>query len=49
MKGSVLVDYLAHQPMEDYQSMKFEFPYEDIMYINDYNILGLKEGLEPRS
>ena len=30
IKGSVLSNYLAHQPIEDYQPMKFEFPDEDI-------------------
>ena len=31
IKGSVLVDHLAHQAVKDYQSMKFDFPDEDIM------------------
>ena len=35
IKGSVLADHLAHQAVEDYQSMKFEFPDEDIMMINN--------------
>lgn len=26
VKGSILSDYLAHQPLEDYQTMRFEFP-----------------------
>ena len=26
IKGSVLVDHLAHQAVDDYQSMNFEFP-----------------------
>jgi len=30
IKGSALVDYLAHQPIEDYQSMQPEFLDEDI-------------------
>jgi len=30
IKGSALADYLAHQPIEDYQSMQPEFPDEDI-------------------
>lgn len=38
IKGSVLSYYLAHQPLEDYQSMHFEFPDEDIMLIKDFNI-----------
>ena len=35
IKGSVLVDHLAHQAVEDYQSMKFEFPDEDIMTLDN--------------
>ena len=31
MKGSVLADYLAQQPISDYQPMHPEFPDEDIM------------------
>ena len=31
IKGSVLADHIAHQVVEDYQSMKFEFSNEDIM------------------
>ena len=34
IKGSVLANHLAHQAMDDYQPMKFEFPDEDIMMIN---------------
>ena len=37
-KGSVLSNYLAHQPFEDYQPMRLEFPDEDIMLIRDSNI-----------
>jgi hypothetical protein len=33
IKGSILSDYLAEQPIEDYQPMMFEFPDEDIMYL----------------
>lgn len=47
IKGSVLSDYLAHQPLEDYQSMGFEFPDVDIMLIRDCNIPGPEE--EPES
>ena len=36
IKGSVLADHLAHQAVEDYQPMKFEFPDEDIMMVNNY-------------
>ena len=39
IKGSILADYLAQQPLEDgYQPMKFEFPDKDIMYVRDCNI-----------
>ncbi|XP_057453231.1 uncharacterized protein LOC130745105 [Lotus japonicus] len=31
VKGSALADFLAHQPLNDYQSMQCEFPDEDIM------------------
>jgi len=30
IKGSVQADYLAHQPIEDYQPMQSGFPDEDI-------------------
>ena len=49
IKGSILADHLAHQPVDDYQPMRFEFPDEDIMYIRDYNIPGPEEGPEPGS
>ncbi|XP_050889568.1 uncharacterized protein LOC127094839 [Lathyrus oleraceus] len=47
IKGSVLSDYLAHQPMEDYQPMCFDFPDENVMFVIDWGILEPKEGLEP--
>jgi len=37
IKGSVLADYLAHQPIEDYQSMQLEFPDEEILVLEDDN------------
>ncbi|XP_050881388.1 uncharacterized protein LOC127084911, partial [Lathyrus oleraceus] len=49
IKGSVLSDYLANQPVEDYQSLKFDFPDEDIMVVKDCEIPGLDEGPEPGS
>ena len=49
IKSSVLADYVAHQPVDDYQPMRFEFPDEDIMYIRDCNIPGPNEGPEPGS
>ncbi|XP_050890347.1 uncharacterized protein LOC127095743 [Lathyrus oleraceus] len=33
IKGSILVDHLAHQPIDDYQSIQFNFPDEDVMYL----------------
>ena len=35
IKGSVLADHLAHQDVDDYQSMNFEFPDENIMLVTD--------------
>ena len=35
IKGSILSDYLVHQPMDDYQPMKFDFLDEDIMGVSD--------------
>ena len=32
-KGSVLADHLAHQAVDDYQSMNFEFLDENIMLV----------------
>jgi hypothetical protein len=33
IKGSVLSGYLAEQPIDDYQPMRFDFPDEDIMFL----------------
>ena len=33
IKGSVLAGHLAHQAVDDYQSMNFEFPDESIMIV----------------
>ena len=49
IKGIVLSDYLAHQPMKGYQSMKFDFHDEDIMFVRDCNIPGFNEGPESGS
>lgn len=49
IKGSVLSDYLAHQSVECYQLMKFDFPDEDIIFVREYNISGLDEGIRPGS
>ncbi|XP_050918473.1 uncharacterized protein LOC127135891 [Lathyrus oleraceus] len=48
IKRGVLADYLAHQYVEGYQSMKFEFPDKDIIFIRDCNIPCPDEGPEPR-
>lgn len=42
IKGSVIADYLAHQPVEDYMPMKFDFPDEDVLVVE-------KEGPEQGS
>ncbi|XP_039684984.1 uncharacterized protein [Medicago truncatula] len=51
IKGSILADHLAHQPIEDYQPIKFDFPDEEIMYLKmkdcDEPLLG--EGPDPES
>lgn len=47
IKGSVLANHLAHQPMEDYQPLKFDFPDKDIMFVKDYENPEPNEGLEP--
>ena len=51
IKGSVLSDYLAQQPIEDYQPMKFEFPDEDIMFLKskDCEEPIPEEGPDPES
>ena len=33
IKGIVLTDKLAHQSIDDYQSVKHDFPDEDVMYL----------------
>lgn len=47
IKGSVLSDYLAHQPMVEYQPMRFDFPDEDIMVLHGDKFIGDDEGPEP--
>ncbi|XP_050877463.1 uncharacterized protein LOC127081226 [Lathyrus oleraceus] len=49
IKGGVMFDYLAHLPVEGYQLLRFDFPNEDIMFVNDFAILGPGEGPEPGS
>ena len=49
IKGSVLADHLTHQAVDDYQSMNFEFPNENIMLVTDCEEPGLGEGPEKGS
>ncbi|XP_058758624.1 uncharacterized protein LOC131631870 [Vicia villosa] len=44
IKGSVLSDYLAHHPVDDYQPMKFEFLDQDIMCIRNDWMSGPEPG-----
>ena len=51
IKGSVLADHLAHQPIEDYQSVQYGFLDEEILYLKmkDCDEPLLEEGPEPGS
>ncbi|XP_050920333.1 uncharacterized protein LOC127137971 [Lathyrus oleraceus] len=49
IKGSVFSDSLAHRHVEDYHSLKFDFPDEDIMVVKDCESPGPDEGPEPGS
>ena len=49
IKGSVIADHLAHQAVEDYQSIKFEFPDEDIMTVNNCEEIRPYDGPEQGS
>ncbi|KAI5436460.1 hypothetical protein KIW84_022811 [Lathyrus oleraceus] len=51
IKGSILVDHLAHQPIEDYLSVQYDFPDEEILYLKMKDCDGpfLEEGPEPSS
>ena len=40
---------MAHQAVDDYQSMNFEFPDEDIMVVIDCEVPGPDEGPEEGS
>ena len=48
-KGSVLADHLAHQAVDDYQSINFDFPDENIMLVTDCARLGSYDRPERRS
>ena len=49
IKGSVLADHLAHQAVEDYQSVRFDFPDEDIMTLDNIKANGPYDGPEQGS
>ncbi|XP_058725877.1 uncharacterized protein LOC131597184 [Vicia villosa] len=51
VKGSILADHLAHQPINEYQSLKFDFPDEDVLYLKmkDCDEPLPEEGPEPGS
>ena len=49
IKGSVVADHLAHQVVDDYQSMQFEFPDEHVLLVTDCEEPGPDEGPEPGS
>ena len=49
IKGSVLADHLAHQAVEDYQSMRFDFPDEDIMTLDNIEDFRPYDGPEQGS
>ena len=51
IKGRILADHLAHQPIEDYQPIKFDFPDEEIMYLKmkDCDEPLFEEGPDPES
>ena len=33
IRGSILADHLACQPLDDYQPLKFDFPDEEVMFL----------------
>ena len=45
----MLEDHLAHQAVDDYHSMNFEFSDENIMIVTDYETPGPDEGPEEGS
>src|ERR1051325_6649266 len=49
IKGSVVADHLTHQAVDDYQSMQFEFPDEDVLLVTDCEEPGPDEGPEQGS
>ena len=51
IKESIFANYLAHRPIDDYQSIRFDFLDEDVMYLKakDYDEPLPEEGPEPGS
>ncbi|KAI5440707.1 hypothetical protein KIW84_010253 [Lathyrus oleraceus] len=51
IKGSVLADHFAHQVIEYYQSLQYDFPNEEILYLKmKYcDEPSLEEGPKPGS
>ena len=51
VKGRVIADHLAHQPIDDQESVKYDFPDEDVMYLKmkDCDEPLPDEGPEPGS
>ena len=51
IKGRVLADHLAHHPIDDQKSVKYDFPDEDVMYLKmkDCDEPLPDEGPEPGS
>ncbi|XP_050896093.1 uncharacterized protein LOC127102805 [Lathyrus oleraceus] len=51
VKGSIFENHLAHQPINDYQSIRFDFLDEDVMYLKakDYDEQFPEEGPKPGS
>ena len=51
IKSSVLADYLAHQPVDDYQSVNYDFLDEDVMFlkVKDCDEPLPEEGPDPES
>ena len=47
----MLEEYLAHQPVDDYLSAKYDFPGEDVMFlkVKDYDEPLPGEGPDPES
>ena len=51
VKGRVIADHLAHQPIDDQESVKYDFPDKDVMYLKmkDCDEPLPDEGPEPGS